>query len=238
MPAGGTEDNPLACAFYRNTTPDPADPSPFDPATVVFEGKPVASLLRDLETGTDEQRVFAARCATLVWFGLSTCSHLSGCWGVSREEVIPLLEKVKQGKVSARARVLVPPLVRALDDPCADVRAEAACSLMMIGPEALQSCPQLRKALQDESARVRAWSARAIYFVGHELAPAIDASVALLDDPEQGIRAMAAYNLDLMGSDASAARPFLELHLQDPVQDVRDQVRQAIDAIDADRSKR
>jgi hypothetical protein len=214
------------------------DDTPFDPARVMFDGAPVADLLRKLERGTDRERSRAATCMKHVYFGLETFAMLTGYWGLMPEQRGAVLKEVKKGRISPRARVLVPALVRALDDPSPEVRRRVASSLMSVGPEALSACPRLRKALRDKDAYVRAWSARALYCIGDHPMYCIDTSVALMQDEDPQVRAMAAYNIDVMGNDGYPAMPFLEKLANDPVEEVQRQAKQALDVLRRESSVR
>jgi HEAT repeat protein len=220
---------PLARAFEWDGSYENRVGEPFDTTVAEFAEAPVSELLRQLSDGSDDERSFAAMAVTQVWFGLSSFGRLSGLWGaMSRDIRVEEIRTARAGKVSARARALVPALVEAMADPCAAVRKNAARSLMMIGPQACSAQPVLRQHLQDEDEWVRAWSARAIYFVSMDIAGAIDASTGLMRSRSADVRTMAAYNMDLMGTDASASEPFLVELTTDSSASVQGQARQAL----------
>src|SRR6516225_4315214 len=62
------------------------------------------------------------------------------------------------GNLGPAAKTAVPVLMRALNDPVADVRAEAAWALRRVGVEDEEAIAALIQALQDKEPRVRMWA--------------------------------------------------------------------------------
>jgi HEAT repeat protein len=143
-----------------------------------------------------------------------------------------LVEVVQTGRIGERAKVVVPALTRALQDPSAEVRRTAAFGLMDLGPEALSACNALRERLEDADAEVRLMAARALWFIDLEAEEPIRISVAaLLHDPQSDTRSKAAYNLELMGAAARSALVALEQATHDRDEKVRRQAEQAFQQI-------
>lgn len=221
--------NPLAGAFYHSPPEGlfyewQFEEEPFDRGSV-------AHLIRTLETSQDElERRLAAYELGECCFGASF-RRMRFCWP-SRDQREAMISAVQQGRTGTKARVLVPVLMKALDDPSRDVREAVAASFVYIGPVGAEAAPRLRAALGDEDAVVRLWAARALHGITLEVDAPLNATLAALDDPRSKVREMAVYNLDLMGSDARSALGRLQqVAKSDPSEDVRVQARQAIDGI-------
>lgn len=143
-----------------------------------------------------------------------------------------MIAAVRQGHIGTKAQVLIPALIKALDDPSRDVREALVYSFVHIGPIAAAAAPRLRVALSDPDVTVRLWAARALHGITLEPAPPLDASVAALDNPDPKVRSMAVYNLELMGRDARVAIARLRLLADsDPDEGVRGQAHQALSSL-------
>jgi len=191
--------------------------------------EPVAKIIANLTYGSEEKRSRAALELGELCFGFPF-SGVRHCWP-EHEDLVQMRRAVQQGLIGGRPRVLIPVMIRALDDTSAEVLERIAYSLLFIGPVAMEACPRLGRALSDANPLVRLWSARALHTISGEIPGPLDTSVALLGDANPDIRTMAAYNLNLMMKDAYMAIPFLERQLDDPVEGVRTQVQQALDDI-------
>jgi hypothetical protein len=94
----------------------------------------------------------------------------------------------------------VPQLIRALKDPDAGVRANAAEALMLMGEEAKEAVPQLIEALKDPDDEVR-WSAvRALGQIGEGAKGAMPQLIEALRDPDPQARRSAAAALDKLST--------------------------------------
>lgn len=197
--AGEATGNPLGGAFYHS--PQEGLLYYWQFTQEPFDRDRVADLIRTLETSEDEleRRVAAGRLGECC-FG-SSFRGMRFSWP-SREEREAMISAVQQGRTGARAKVLVPVLMKALGDSSRDVRTAVACSFVHIGPVAAQAAPSLRAALADDDAFVRLWVARALHGITLEVDAPLHAAVAALADPEPKMREMGVYNLELMGQDA------------------------------------
>jgi hypothetical protein len=221
VPSGGSQDGEL---FYQWQF----EQKPFDPALEKWKDGTVAELMDTLETSPDESKRWLAAA------GIGECCFggsfrgMRFCWP-SREDRQAMIAAVEQGRAGTKARVLVPVLARALDDPSRKVREAIAYSFVHIGPVGAEAVPALRAALGDEDTCVRLWVARALHGITLETDLPLETNLSAFDDADPKMREMAVYNLELMVQDARVALAHLQrLADSDPDEDVRSQARQAV----------
>jgi HEAT repeat protein len=114
------------------------------------------------------------------------------------------------GQLGARGRTAAPILLKARQDPDADVRLSAACALVRIDPEqAKDVIPDLTTGLKAPEWWVRAGAARALGTIGPNAKTAFPALAACLNDPIKPVRkesAAALKQLDAEGAQRLFAR--------------------------------
>ena len=229
VPAAATPvaTEPSAALFY----PWQFEEESFEPAKERCGDTTVSDAMQTLATSSDDrQRRSAAYRLGECCFGSSFMLMRWSC--PTREDRQAMIAAVRQGRVGTKAQVLVPVLIKALDDPSRDVRKAIAYSFVYIGPIAAAAAPRLRVALSDPDVTVRLWAARALHGITLESAPSLDTSLAALDDADPGVRSMAVYNLELMGRDAHVALARLRLLADSDLDEgVRGQAQQAISSL-------
>jgi hypothetical protein len=124
-----------------------------DPATVLFDGKPVTWLLTALSTGNEREREAAAGNLSFVYIGLPRPGMRSGL----PDWVLRTSDYCKQ-----RAEVLVPLMVNALGDRWERVRLAAINTLATMHWHAAAARPALEACLGDEHSEIRAAAREAL----------------------------------------------------------------------------
>lgn len=133
-----------------------------------------------------------------------------------RERVIAQLLGLRTPEKGA----VVPLLIEALDDPSANVRADAALTLGELGPAAEKAVPKLAAMLKDKENVNHWYAARSLGRIGPGAAAAAPALAEALKDTVP-VRRRATVALGLIGPDAKAAGPALVAVLKDPNEDIR-----------------
>jgi len=161
---------------------------------------------------------------------------------------LPALELRRQkvyDELHALGPASVPALARALRDPDADMRRDAAIALDVLAGGWWQfpdggarldirpALPALLRALQDSDPGVRAWAARDVGDIGAPAAAAVPRLRAMLRGPDAGSRAGACSALGAIGPAARIALPDLERALSDASPAVRGSARDAIASLTA-----
>ena len=203
------------------------DVSQFDPDTALFDGQPVRVQLRRLVSGSEDERFSAVEALLNIY-----CGHpgptTSGPHDLDRKTRQRMISEVNWGRISGRARVVVPALRAALDDGSKLVREGAVQALRAIGPEAAGACDKLREKLKHQDPVFRTLCARALHAIRLEVEVPLATQLELLEHEDPDVRSFACFSLALMEEDAKPAIPALERKLTDPVEDVRTQARQAL----------
>ncbi len=112
-------------------------------------------------------------------------------------------------------------LMKRLASSDADVRAEAARMLALMGPNAAVAVPQLISALKDGSGKVRMMAAMALGEIGHPAKEAVPALLEAANDKSDFVRALAAGALGKTGRGAKGVVPALIGMLGDKHREVR-----------------
>jgi HEAT repeat protein len=118
--------------------------------------------------------------------------------------------------IGADTKAAVPPLVKALKDEAAQVRAGAAAALYWIAPAAGAAVPALGEALGDTDRRVRWLSGLALARIGPGARSTVSSLMKALKDQDARVRAASADALKGIGPPARAAVPALMEALKDP----------------------
>jgi HEAT repeat protein len=129
----------------------------------------------------------------------------------------------------------IPPLLRALAEPSAEGRENAAYALGLMEAGAAQAVPALARALGDQEARVREEVAEALGKIGPTAGSAVPALALALKDPEREVREAAAEALGKVGPAAREAIPALVQAL-DPEKGADFKAAQALAEIDPEGS--
>jgi HEAT repeat protein len=163
------------------------------------------------------------------------------------ERPLPPLERRRQqiyDELHALGEAGVLALARALRDPDAEMRRDAAVALDVVGggwwhfPEGASrldlrpALPALLLALRDSDSGVRTWAAEDIGDMGAAAATAVPRLRAVLHSSDAGSRGGACIALGRIGSAAQAALPELRQRLDDSSPEVRRSARDAIVSID------
>ena len=120
---------------------------------------------------------------------------------------------------AARLDVVVPTLVKCLQDADAEVRYRAAQSLGWLGDPARDAVPALLNALRDEDDIVRDRAMLALGCMGSPGEEIINELIDMLNDDRVDVREAAAMTFDHLQYPATAALPRLLQHLNDPNED-------------------
>ena len=151
----------------------------------------------------------------------------------ARSDGQPDPDQIRRDQIMAEFRQIgegaVPAIDRALRDPDAQMRRNAALALVELAGtwtgkppvNTRSSIPSLIAAADDPDSHVRGWSALALAEIGPEAKQAVPTLIRLLKDPEEGPRNTSALALGGIGAAAEAAIPALKEALDDPKKDVR-----------------
>src|SRR5262249_19413967 len=134
--------------------------------------------------------------------------EVASCWGPGPR---PRIARPTIGKQA------IPLLLQALKDPAAEVRANAAASLGLIGSDAKAAVPPLIGALEDKDASARTAAAAALGNLGETARAAVPALVRALRDPDRRVGLGAVSSLRQLDADAflKFALPFLIATIRD-----------------------
>ena len=116
----------------------------------------------------------------------------------------------------------LPALIKALDDPNADRRSDAAHVLGGFRSMAREVVPKLTVLLKDEDKIVRRSAIYALENFGPEAITAVPMLIEILHDPDKDLRKAGASALGEIGPGASEAVPMLIEILYDPDRDLRE----------------
>ncbi|HXX94947.1 MAG TPA: HEAT repeat domain-containing protein, partial [Planctomycetota bacterium] len=120
------------------------------------------------------------------------------------------------GMIGRSAKVALPQLTRALEDPDARVQISSARAIAMIEKDRDGVLPALERTLRDTSPEVRKLAAEALGDIASQAKNSVGALIEALGDPESSVRWAAADALGRIGGDADQAVAELAQGLRDP----------------------
>ena len=141
------------------------------------------------------------------------------------------------GRMALETAVVIPVLLKALQDPDREVRYNAAfglSALAFMGGDAKAAVPALVDALKDSYGTARAAAALALGHIHSQSDLVIPALVESLRDQQVFVRSQAAAALGEFGTNAKSAFPSLVELTHDENQDVRNAAITALRAIERD----
>ncbi len=176
-----------------------------------FEQCPISFWLALLVSGNDSDRLQAAAAAPFLWLGAPARGKIT-IWDVGESDWDDHVRAMSlRGELTAKAAMMIPYLLLALDDPLDEVRGSAAHMLERIGPEAVWASGRLMVvARTDPKSLVRLRAARALWRTSGETSVSLGVFVDLLKDPDSDQRRLAVLSIRDLGQAGRAALPELE----------------------------
>jgi vesicle coat complex subunit len=196
-----------------------------------------------------------ASCAAMqMQEGTSTCKHSPAFEAVEKMRGFsmqlrpgfrkPDPDSIRRDQIMAEFRRIgkeaIPAIARALKDPDAQMRRNAALVLIELAGDwtgkptvdIRAAIPSLISATEDPDHHVRAWAAHALVELGPDAKEAVPVLTNMLKDPAAGPRHNSAMALGQIGAAAKTALPALREALKDPEADVQRMSKVAIALIE------
>lgn len=186
----GTAVLPLIRATLQDPAAEPAKKQAALKATAIL-GARAADALPDVSAVLQDPQFAPAAALALSFMGSAAVPALQEAVTadneVVRREALRALGKLRE-RASIDPKLVVPLLLRSLDDPDPAVRTTAATYLGIVRDEPQAEVKGLIKALADESADVRQAAAGALAEYGTLAEPAIPALKKAASDPDEDVR--------------------------------------------------